>query len=386
MNTPHDHDQQFDDNLSSLGAGLDAPDTLTDAARARCATAFHRPQAEAGSRTMRFVRRPAFLSTIGVAASIALIFGFLYHPAGNGSVDAAVILAKLDDQIRQSPLIDIVIDSVSVEEVFLNGRLQVCESGIAGDIQATVTEYPDEPPIEVDVAFGLSPDSGWVFIRKLVVPDPQVAPILNFFLPPGSTTLVVLSTEEMEFETVDVDDFRSETITQIITELIESASDVGATVVEQPDGNILLTLPIKDEATVKALSRLKSVSGKNTVQVGVGASAKHPPQLDIQIIRSDDGDTDADEATDGDDASDLEELYGITLKVLYDPHEEIVRSLVVEDIGDANGRISVTIGEGEIDPTLLDSARVTDENTRVLDLGAIQNLFKSFEGGEDEDE
>ncbi len=382
MNSPHNPDQQFDENLSSLGALASAPDKLTDAARTRCAAAFHRPRAVAHSPTRRFVRRPAFLSAVGVAASIALVFGFLYHPAGNGSVDAAVILAKLDDQIRQSPLIDIVIDSVSIEEAFVNGSLQVSKSGIAGDIQAKVTEDPDEPPMEIDTTFGLSPDSGWVFIRKLVVPDPQIASMLNFFLPPGSTTLVVLPTDEMDFRTVDVDDFHSETITQIITELIESASDVGATVVEQPDGNILLTLPIKDEATVKALSRLKSISGKNTIQVGVGASAKQTPQLAIQIV---DGDDD-DEATDEDDASDLEELYGITLKVLYDPHEEVVRSLVVEDIGDANGRISITIGEGEIEPALLDSARVTDANTRVLDLGAIQNMFKSFEGDEDKDE
>ncbi len=374
MNTPHNPNQQFDDNLSSLGAHVGTPDTLSDAARARCAAAFHHPHTDASSRTMRFVRRPAFLSTVGVAASLALIFGFLYHPAGNGSVDAAVILAKLDDQIRQSPLIDIVIDSVNIEEVFVNGKLQACESGIAGDIQAKVTEDSDGPPIEVDATFGLSPNGGWVLIRKLVVPDPEIAPILNFFLPPGGTTLVFLPADDMKFNTFGTDHFRNETVTQIITELIESASDIGATIMEQPDGNILLTLPIEDETTVKAISRLKSISGKNTIQVGVGASARQPPKLDIRLCRGE-----GDEAADETDASNLKGLFGITLKIIYDPHEEIVRSLVIEDIGDSNGHISVTIGEGEMDPNLLDSSTVTDASTRVLDLGALQKMFKSFE-------
>ena len=39
----------------------------------------------------------------------------------------------------------------------------------------------------------------------------------------------------------------------------------------------------------------------------------------------------------------------------------------------------MTIKEGTIDPALLDSARVTTPDTRVLDLGALESVLKNLD-------
>ena len=69
---------------------------------------------------------------------------------------------------------------------------------------------------------------------------------------------------------------------------------------------------------------------------------------------------------------------GATISVIYDPGNKQVRSLAIENVGGLAGRIELSFGEGDIDPQLLDSSRVTNENTRVFDLDALQNMMEGF--------
>ena len=66
---------------------------------------------------------------------------------------------------------------------------------------------------------------------------------------------------------------------------------------------------------------------------------------------------------------------------MYDPKAELVRSLVVDGIGDTDGRVSISLSEGTLDPNLLDSSRVTDDDTRILDLAALTKAFEGFGEG-----
>jgi hypothetical protein len=388
MNMPSDSDQQFHENLQALGSRIGAPAGASAAARSRSAAQLAGSAGSAPTKVFRFAGRPAFLSTVGVAAALALVFGFLYQPAGVPTVNAATVLTKLSEQIQESPLIEVEIESIVLEGASVDGNLQVSEVGIAGDIRVEVTEQPGTQPVEVDLSLGLSEEDCWVLIRKLKVPDPEAAAVLAFLMPEGTETLVKLPASEVDFDPdFGVADLKDEGISQIVQELIDSASELGATVTNQPDGTVLLTLTIEDASTIESLARLKSLSGADSIELGGSLHSEDNDESVEPMKPEDSGFNIVLDAEDGEAAdSDLRGLYGITLQIVYDPQEELIRSFVVENVGEAGGRVSIHIGEGEFDPALLDANRVTSENTRVLDLGAMQKMFQAFEGAEQEDD
>ena len=105
MNTPNDSEHAFDDNLSRIGARANAPQGPSAELRDRCAAALRGERPPTAARKRRWLRRPAFLSTVGVAAAIAMAFGFFYRPTADARVEAAVILETLTTQIQQNPLL-----------------------------------------------------------------------------------------------------------------------------------------------------------------------------------------------------------------------------------------------------------------------------------------
>lgn len=319
------------------------------------------------TRVYRIAKRPVFISTLGAAATIALIAGFLYQPGGDARVEAAVILERLQAQIQESPVLDIEIEALNIENVSVTGRLQVSPQGVGGDIRARVTE--NNGTIEVDLALGISPDDSWILIRKLVLPDPQANAFLRFFITPGKTTLIKLPTDEMGLDFADfadgIGDFQGldgmQELGEFVRRLIDAQDDVNATVVDQPDGTVLLTLPIDDADTLRVLAEIGALS-KDLTDKERREISKATAQIEI-------------------DNKDIADLLGMTLNIVYDPKEKQVRSLVIDGIGDTNGRVSISMREGTIDPSLLDSSRVTDDDTRILDLAALTKAFESFGGG-----
>lgn len=354
MSTEDKQDQQFHENLLNL-KGQSIPDGVSRDTRSRCLDALE--QAEPSHRiiAMQKYRKPALLSTLGIAASIALAVG-LFYPAGNGStVDAAVIVDKLAQQIEGDELIEITLDSLAIDEVRIDGYLQITNNAVAGDIEIKVEERKGQF-IEIDVSLALSDEGGWLLIRKLVIPDPQVQMLLNIFLPAGSDTLLILPTDEIKDALgselgegiSEVRGAASGEVVKVLKHLIDAQDEVGATVEKNRDGTYSLTLPIENTETLENLIR-------------VAASA-----LNEKI---DDDDIDLDDDI---------ELLGCTLNITYDPEEEIVRSFSITDFGDLKGSITVSLTGGEIDEDLLDSDRVTTPNTRILDLGALMSSVESM--------
>lgn len=361
MNTPQDSDHAFDDNLSRIGARANAPQGASAELRERCAVALRGEIAPAAARRRRWLRRPAFLSTVGVAAAIAMAFGFFYRPTADARVEAAVILETLTTQIQQDPLLKIKLESLQADGARIDGELQVSRTCVAGDLRVEINQGGEH--VEVDLSLGISQDDGWILIRKLVVSDEQAQPILNFFFPPGSETLIKLPKDELDLKLGDLDadlaEIGSGKIAELVREMIDSASDVGATVTQQADGTMLLILPIKDASTIQALVQLESLTG----------SKRELDENARQALR---------DLADEIDDDDVKDLVGATISVIYDPGNKQVRSLAIENVGGLAGRIELSFGEGDIDPQLLDSSRVTNENTRVFDLDALQNMMEGF--------
>jgi hypothetical protein len=232
----------------------------------------------------------------------------------------------------------------------------------------------------VDVSLAISPGDGWVLVRKLEIPDPQAAAILSFVFPPGTETLVILPADATA-GSMDLDldetlkELSSGKLVDTLKTLIQSHSQVGATVEDQADGTILLTLPIDDAEALESLEELFE---------GMDDEAEHAPgHLTVSISSGsvadvDESDEEADEEPDG------YELIGSTLEIVYDPDAEQVRSFVITDLGVTEGTLTVAIEDGEIDPALLDSSRVTTGATRTIDLNAIMSMFEQFDDGDSE--
>ncbi|MHC4695578.1 MAG: hypothetical protein ACYTFA_02420 [Planctomycetota bacterium] len=310
------------------------------------------------------MKKPKVLSALGLAASVALVASLLSPWSAGPTVQAAVIMEKLSEQIEKNPLIDVTLDSISVDEAFVNGRLQVSKQGVAGDIEVAVREEGKDPEVEVNMSLGLSDGGGWVFIRELKVDDPQAQAVINMFLPAGDEVLIVLPEDAVGSDFgIDLGDelgeLGSDKVVGVLQELIDSHADYGATIEHLSDGTILLTLPIDDAEALAALEGL----------------AERAHGIDDEQIKSEVHDAMREHHRDHDD----EELIGSTLTVVYDPAAELVRSFGIENLGSTDGRINVTIGEGEIDPALFDSSRVTTPNTRTLDLNALKSMFEGFE-------
>ena len=78
------------------------------------------------------------------------------------------------------------------------------------------------------------------------------------------------------------------------------------------------------------------------------------------------------------DEDEGEQLFGSTLRIVYDPEAELVHSFSISDFGDKKGTLSISISGDSLDPDLLDSSRVVGPNTRTFDVAALMALAEQF--------
>jgi hypothetical protein len=361
MSARRDPDQQFHENLKTIGSRADVPAGPSPDVRSRCVAALESAGQGSHWSVLEMMKKPSVLSAFGMAAAIAIAFSLLFPAASGPQVQAATIIKKLNEQIEQSQLIEVTLDSLGVDNVFVNGQLQVSDQGVAGEIEAIVYDRSRKPEVEVDLNIGISSHGGWILIRKLTVPDPQAQAILGVLFPSGAETLLLLPEDAVKSGFgADIkgglSELHSGELVVALKKMIESHDELGATVENQPDGTVLLTLPIHD---AEALAALEQWANK------VESSGGETREVEVE---------DKPVGVDEDD-----ELIGSTLRVVYDPVAEIVRSFHIDDLGTPGSNISVTIGEGEIDPALLDHSNFTTPKTRTLDLGSLESMFEQFD-------
>lgn len=367
MKPPNDADQYFHDNLQTIGRQVPVPTGVSPGVRSECAAQL--TSSPDTARVTEFRRNRKLFPALGLAASLVLTAGLLFTWNSAPTVQAAEILAALNEQLQDVRLIELTIDMVAIDEVSVSGHIQISDNGVAGDINVTVTEDADEPPIHVDVSFGLSEGSGWVLVRELDVPDPQARAILSLLMPPGTETLLVLPEGLLgeSFHT-DIDEalreLSSEQVNAVLENIIESASD-GVVITPQRDGTVLLSVHFEDQEAIAAV-------GAAIVQVLGDTGLLDDDDLrkleDIDSIESALRDED-----------DLKMLVGGTISIVYDPDARLVRSFSVEDIGELQGSVTIAVRNGSIDPDLLDSSRVTTPSTRTLDLAALESMFGNLD-------
>ncbi len=346
-------DQLFDQNLHVAGARVPVPDGPSPDVVSRCANTL------AGASTSTRRRPLGWFAPVALAASIALAFGLFGGPFETGpKVQAATILARFNEQIAAPKVIELTLDSIAVDNVEVDGYLQVSTAGVAGDLHVIVAK--GDVPLEVDLSLGVSSNGGWILIRKIEIPDPKVQAMLSLFFPSGSETLLKFPADmvgsDFALNTGDFDEIMDVLSTKILLEtfqvMIANQPDTAATIVERRDGMVVLTLPIADANALESLIRMaaKVIDGKDI------------PEGDIEI-----------------DTADGATLFGSTLEIEYDPTAELVRSFSIRDFGKKNGTLSVSVSGDSLDPALLDSSRVAGPDTRTVDIAALMSLLKQFD-------
>jgi hypothetical protein len=331
---------------------------------------------------MKKYKRPVLFSTVSLAAAITLFVGVLW-PTAQPETYAAMITKTLARQSQKNPLLHVELSDLTVEEVTVDGIVEVGASGVAGSVAVTIRE--DEGPLKVDAAVAVTQDGGWILLRKLVLPDPTAQAIVNLLLPSGQETLLLLPKNSEIARDIGSDlqeglrELQSGELIAVFKELITSHAEYGVTVEQQPDGTVRLILPIEDEEALEAIGQLferfeegkdpnaeQSRDRHDSAAQGKGRSAAKvhtrreagPRHADLE--HSDDF------------------LIGATLSAVYDPATEAVRMLSITGLGQTKGSITVQLGDGDIDPALLDSSRVAKPGTRTIDLAAIESLIEGF--------
>ncbi len=362
MNVPNDSDRSFHDNLLAVGRCHGLTPGPSPELVARCRATLSAPLSSSGWFHGRALRRPALFSTIGLAAALALAVALIYPGNGGPAVQAAVVLGKLSEQAQTNRLLEVVLDSVQADEVTANGTLQIADKALVADLRFKVIDESEPRPLEADVSLSITENGGWILVRRLQLPDPKAQVFLDMFLTPGGETLLVLpSGEKMhglfgsgllgEFSELEALRRTASThVAAFVREVLQAQSDTGAVVTQQPDGTMLLSIHVKDAQTLeKLLPLLRKVAGKEM---------------------------DGDAAIDVDEA---EELVGCSVRIVYDPATQLVRSFSISDVAGMTGTVTISLRGGEIDPALLDMNRVTKANTRVIDLGALLGSFEALE-------
>ena len=345
-------DQNFDRNLKAAGSKIPVPEAPFHEVVDRCAETL-----TASARHARG-RRTGWLATLAVAASIALAFGLLTGPFETGTkVQAATILAKLNEQIAAPTMIELTLDSIALKGVEVDGFLQLSTTGVAGDLHVIADK--NDMSIEVDLALGISKEEGWILLRKINIADPQISAMLAMFFPAGTETLLTLPPDMFGDDfAMGSDGFQEvlealsvENLVQAFQSMIEKQPGTGATIVEQNDGTVVLTVPIADAKSLEGLIR-------------IAAKAIEGTEIDDDDISIDDDDGAV--------------LFGTTLEIVYDPAAELVRAFSISNFGDKQGTLSIAIGGDSLDLDLLDSSRVTGPNTRTFDMSALMSMVERF--------
>lgn len=371
----HENDKRFHDQLSQWCARIEVPAGPSDDVRRRCDAILNGEISKTRTRSvLAMMKQPKVLSAMGLAAAIGLVALVGVPWLSGPTVRAAEIISKLNQQIAGGSLIEVSIESLHVDDVSVNGWLQITDAGLAGDMAVTVAKEASGMAVDVDVSFGLCEAGGWVLIRKLEVGDPQAQAMISTFLMAGGGEVLIELPEDVIDGKLDITEeleaVRTGKIAEVLKQLIESHDDYGAEIEHRADGTILLTLSIDDTEALASLKGLLKQIGHGPAESGDdedehGAKShhvkihRHHHDVAVQIHGDHDG----------------EELIGATVSVVYDPAAEAVRSLEVENIGGPGSRVTVAFREGEIDPKLLDSSRVATPGTPTLDLGALKSLF-----------
>lgn len=349
-----DLDRQFEERLRTLAEQWRMTMVTSDQLHEVCGSSLSAGRNH-GQR-MRAWRNRTIFSTMGLAAVITLILTLCFPPGGNSPVLAKTVLAKLAEQVQGNDVLEITLDEVSVEEAQIQGRLQIADHAIAGDIQLRVQEHANELPIEIDASLALSPSRSWVLVRNLAVPDATAQAVIRMFVAADSPALIMLpeglgETLNIDAEGVPLAELRkmaSGELAQFVREVLDSKADLGAVTTRQADGSTRLTLHVKNAEVLRRL-----------IALGAKVAGEHADGK-IEI-----GEGDADE------------LVGCTLAVTYDPQSLSVRSFSISDIAEMKGTITIALRAGGIDAALLDPARVTTPNTRTIDAGFLKSILET---------
>ena len=361
MSVTHDSDATFHDNLVNVAAGLTAPPGLSPESRARCLDALDEGFKAAERRKVPMYRRPLFVSTFAAAASLALAVTLLIPSFGTGPrVEAATILTKLTEQIAGQDVLEIELTNAHVDDVEVDARIQLAMNQVAGDVKAKIKDNGGEGVFNVDASFAIGEKGGWVLVRNLQIPDPEAMMFITMVMPPGSETLIHLPSDLVEGALDEkVGDTLSELrgaasgqLVTIVKRLLESQNELKAEATKRRDGLVELSVPLRDKATLEQFLRV--------VMEAMGTKAEDDMDIDGE-----------------------EDLIGSTMRVVYDPKAERVRSVSLVDLGDLNGTLTLSLREGGIDPALIDPARVTTPQTRTFDLGALKSMIQGFQGQSD---
>lgn len=405
MDTHDNLDNQFDDNLRRAAANIAMPSPPSSEVFNRCIAELQSP---APARHWFSSGRAVLVSVLSAAAVIAFTTTVFFASRDGSPANAAMILARFEKQIQSGSVIDLTINSVHLDDASLDGHLTIGEDTVAGDLRLSVKDEPDQDPIEADFAMGLAPNEKWILLRKLHIPDAESIPMISALFPQGSETLITLPNDEKSGISTGLSStreaFNSEKLIAVLEQVVHDNANQGTTIVQQPDGTVILTLPLGNDSV---LASLRNSLGKSTNQlnIGVGApvpSEEHPKKSGLSlnfsfgqsnsnsasdpatVDENDDQDDDAADADDSDDAGadddSLHEFANSTLAIQYDPTADSIHSITITNIGPTNGSMNITIRDGEVDPTLLDASRLVTPATRKLDLGAIASVLKAFGG------
>jgi len=384
MKTNHDHDQQFHDNLLAAAGHMSVPTGPTPELREACTSLLRGTVVRAKETAWRRIRRVALVPSLAAAAVLALAVSVFFPPSGTKPVDAAMVLAKLDQQITQGNLLEIKFSRLEVkDEASIDGWLTLSESAVAGDLQVSAKDGDSGESVELDFALGFSDSAQWLLLRRLSIPDSDAQAVINFFLPAGVETLITLPIDDKGGGKLaehyrgsgisDLAKLNMRSVVEAIQTLVRNRPELGATSAERSDGTIEIRVPLGNAEVMQGL--LEAV--KPALKEAAGAL-----HATIELDADDEAEVEDGLSNAADDAG----LSGSTLVLVYDPVSQRVQSLSLVDLGPAKGAFSLSLRDGQIDPALLDAQRVSKATTRKLDLQALKSVFEGFQKKNTRDE
>lgn len=421
----NNNDNQFEKNLERIGSAHQAPATPSADLLSACDDIFDREAEKTVAMTTNLPqqavnqrwRHPAAWSTIGIAASIALIAGVFFAPTAGRKVQAAVVMKQLNQQLTRNELVVLTIDSLEVEEASVDAELQLSDHTIAGRVKVVIDE-PSNPMglIAIDANLAMSPQGSWIYLREFTTTNPGIALLASQYLDDGRDVLIELPADTFEGESIlnSEDGNIAELAFGHLQALLSAASDEDPNlfeITELTDGAFMLTIDLDDPDTQASLKTLlidafsdgeeaDEVADSTTGNDAKNASPDGPKPLKTRfkfdfsaepddetaepIERSinttmvkDVKEVDSDEESGGSvdfsfdadlafDDGDQDVLQGVTLQVIYDPTSERVTEFSVLGVGKTDGMVSAQLFDDTVDPTLLDSTTFTTLDTKIV--------------------
>ena len=376
-----ENDRQLHENLTVIGQSLSVPAAASSQLRDRwMAILTGTPDI---SRWQRF-RRHALMPGLAIAASLALIVGIFFSPGGSKSVDAAVVLSRLDRQISDDATLELKISNLGADDsATVDASILISDAGLLGEFK---TIGHGQEPFDVEFQLAISDADFWVLVHKLEVADEKAQTMINAFIPQNAETLLLLPKELLEVGDHELPDASAvtnlaranmRTVVEAIQEIVRSRPDIGGVVANRSDGSMELRLPLKDGDVLKRLVRalepaLEQAITSLKIEVDDGDVSEFENWLDGKDNAASDDQPDKD-------------LAASTLVLVYEPTSEHVRSLSLVDLGETNGSLSLIIHDGPIDPSRFDAASVTTPQTHRIDTKPFISLFNLQKVGKQSD-